>query len=72
MSKFQSDNHLLPFPADNLEHLLGDLINILVKPEIMTKANTQYGLKINVSDKHNSRLPEIIVLPIASKALLSY
>ena len=54
MSKFQSDNPLLPFLADNLEYILKDLMNIFIKPEILDKANTPYGLtKINVSDRDN-------------------
>ena len=46
-------------------------MNIFVKPEILNKASTPYCLtRIKRSDKDNHRLPELIVLPAAAKALL--
>ena len=46
-------------------------MNIFAIPEILNKANAPYYLtKMNVSDKNNHRLPELIVPPTAAKALL--
>ena len=62
---------MVPFLADNLEDLLRGLMNIFVKPEIFNKAHITCCLtKINVSDKGNHILPELIVFPTATKTLL--
>ena len=67
----QSNNPLLLFLAEKPEDLLRDLMSIFVKPEILNKVKAPCRLtKINVSDKDNRWLPELIVLLAATKTSL--